>query len=323
MMQVLRAAVEAAVWAPSVHNTQPWSFCVSGAEVRLSADPERRLRVTDPDGRQMLISCGAALFNLRIALRALGHRPVVRLLPDPDSPLLLATVRAGEPAPPDELAGLLYGEIERRRTHRSGFTALPIADELVDELVAAAGNEGARLIPVRADPMLRVLAALTGAAQEIQATDRRYALEMARWARPPGSARRDGVPADSYPTARRRGVPYHFAERDYGRGEGWGGGDEEPICAGTGLVVLLTTEGDTREDWLVAGQALQRVLLQASAYGVSAAFHGQALEMPDLRAFIRRHVCGGAHPQLLMRLGFALDEASSVRRPVAEVLREP
>ncbi len=81
-----------AVWAPSVHNTQPWRFTAAGQQVSLYADADRGLAVADPDGREMMISCGAALFNVRLALRSLGYIPETRVLPDPGQPALVARV---------------------------------------------------------------------------------------------------------------------------------------------------------------------------------------------------------------------------------------
>jgi len=57
--------IATAARAPSVHNTQPWRFRVGEFAIELYADMGRKLR-TDPLGREMLISCGAALFGLRL-----------------------------------------------------------------------------------------------------------------------------------------------------------------------------------------------------------------------------------------------------------------
>ena len=81
--------IATAARAPSVHNTQPWRFRAGQYVIELYADQRRKLRV-DPAGREMLISCGAALFGLRLAVRSLGYLPVVKLLPDPDRLRLLA-----------------------------------------------------------------------------------------------------------------------------------------------------------------------------------------------------------------------------------------
>src|SRR5690348_7050616 len=78
--------VASAVWAPSVHNTQPWYFTAAGQEISLYADDSRMLPAADPSGREMMISCGASLFTARLALRALGWIPQVRVLPDPANP---------------------------------------------------------------------------------------------------------------------------------------------------------------------------------------------------------------------------------------------
>ncbi|SEU26381.1 Acg family FMN-binding oxidoreductase [Nonomuraea wenchangensis] len=314
----VQAALEAARWAPSVHNTQPWSFAVSGDEIGLRADTERRLRVGDPAGRELLISCGAALFNLRTAIRRAGFEPVVRVLPDPDRPSLLALVRPGAEVEPDEHTRVLAGEFERRRTHRSGFTTLPVPDRLVQALARTAGEEGAALL-VLAPPAAEAVAALTRAAQIVQSEDRPRHLEVVRWARPPGSARKDGVPAGAYPHDEPRTDPA-FAQRDYAWRHDWGNPADQAGSTSPGVVTVLTTADDTRQDWLNAGQALQHVLLKASAYGVSAAFHTQALEMDHLRAFLREELCAGARPQMIMRLGITFDDAETVRRPVGDLL---
>ena len=98
----------AAVWAPSVHNTQPWRFTVRGQQISLYADAERQLRVADPDGREMMISCGAALFTARLAVRSLGYLPEICLLPDPGQPLLVARVSWQRRAACTEFASVVY-----------------------------------------------------------------------------------------------------------------------------------------------------------------------------------------------------------------------
>jgi uncharacterized spore protein YtfJ len=108
-----------AVLAPSGHNTQPWLFSVDGDTVELYADRTQALAVVDPEDRELTISCGAALFNLRVALRHWGYRrdDQVELLPDPADADLLARVRlvGGEPPAPEEIA--LSEAIPGRRTN--------------------------------------------------------------------------------------------------------------------------------------------------------------------------------------------------------------
>ena len=97
--QVARYVVTEAIWAPSVNNTQPWRFVADGQQISLHADAGRGLPMADPDGREMMISCGAALFNVRLALRTIGYIPQTLLLPDPGQPTLVAQVSWRQRAP--------------------------------------------------------------------------------------------------------------------------------------------------------------------------------------------------------------------------------
>lgn len=219
---ILRAVGDA-VWAPSVHNTQPWRFGVAGTRISLRADPDRRLDVADPDGREMLISCGAALYTLRLSLRALGYAPVVTVLPDPARPHLLADVdlETGEPA--DRQTLLAHAQIARRRSHRGGFLADPVPPEVVAAMRYDAGHEGARLIEAVDPHVTNALAALTDAAEHVQRRSPAYAAEIARWAPSPRTSRQDGVQERAYPRTVPQTTP-DFPARDFARGHGWGCG---------------------------------------------------------------------------------------------------
>jgi nitroreductase len=116
MVDELQIAVEQAVRAPSSHNTQPWSFRVEGNVVGLYADVRRRLPSVDSEGRELVISCGAALFTLEVAIAHLGYEPQVDVLPDPQTPELIAMVTAGPDRPPSEPADKLFKAIPYRRT---------------------------------------------------------------------------------------------------------------------------------------------------------------------------------------------------------------
>ncbi len=319
--QVARYVVATAVWAPSVHNTQPWRFTVGGQQISLYADTSRRLAVADPDGREMMISCGAALFSVRLALRSMGYVPRTRVLPDPGQPELVARVSWPERADADEFERRLARHLLTRRTHRGAFDPEPLPSGLLAALRAGASREGTALRIVADDGRRAALAAaVENAESELRLNGERLR-ELARWTPAPGSACRDGVPATAYPARAERTEP-HFPGRDFARGHGWG---VPPLSAAgsrraAGVAGLLTTTADRPADWVNAGQALQRILLTASTAGAAVALHSQPLELPWLREFIRTQLSDDAYPHLVLRFGLVTQVAVSVRRDPEDVL---
>jgi hypothetical protein len=314
--------VAAAVWSPSVHNTQPWWFSTDGRELILYADSGRQLMVADPSGREMLISCGAALFTARLALRSLGWIPRTAVLPDPADPLVIARLSWRQRAVPASYELRLFDQVLQRRTHRGGFDRLPIAPELLRALQAGATRDGAELRIITNEVGRAFLAAMVQTAEQTLRLSDPHVSELAAWTSPPGSPRPDGVPATSYPAHPTRMIP-DFPSRDFAHGNGWGipPSSAYPAAHSPGVICLLTTPGDGPADWVNAGQALQRTALTAAAWGVATAVHSQPLELPWLRQLIHSHVRDRSHPQLLLRLGTVTQTAISVRRPPTSVLR--
>jgi hypothetical protein len=319
--EVTAYVVGAAVWAPSVHNTQPWWFAADGGGIALYADFSRLLGVADPSGREMMISCGAALFTAKLALRSLGFVAETRVLPDRANPLLVARLRWRRRAAPARFELRLFSQVTRRRTHRGGFEPLPLMPGLLGALRQGAERDGTALRVAADEGSTAALAAVVEMAERVQRSDSDYSRELAAWAPPPGSQRLDGVSPSSYPARPDRTNPY-FPGRDFARGHGWGLPVSSPAAATrfTGVACLLTTPADTAVDWVHAGHALQRILLTSASYGAAAALASQPVEVGWLREMIRIQLGDGSYPQLVLRLGNVIQNAVSVRRPPGSVL---
>ncbi|MEV0308264.1 Acg family FMN-binding oxidoreductase [Nonomuraea fuscirosea] len=304
----VRRLLVAAGQAPSVLNTQPWRFRVPGRElVEVYADPERRLRVSDPRGRNQHVSCGAALLNLRLAVRTAGRRPMVFLLPSPEEqPDLLAAVRLGAAIPATTEHRELYDLVPARRTSRRPYFDRRIPPAVMAELRLAASREGARLVTLDRHGTADLLEYAAMAEDELS-RDHDYRAELAAWTvRGPLY---DGVADYALaPRASRDPSPV----RDFGRQHGEARFEERPQLA------VLTTPGDRPADWLRAGQALQRMLLVATRHGVSASYLNQPLDLRDMRKRRDPHHRRG-HPQMIIRLGYGPYVPRSPRRPAAEL----
>ncbi|GGO98964.1 Acg family FMN-binding oxidoreductase [Wenjunlia tyrosinilytica] len=311
----LEKLISAAVAAPSMHNTQPWRYRLdSGTRtLELHAATERAVRHADPNGRALRISAGASLFNLRVAADHLGWEPVVRLLPDPGEPTLLATVRLAGPPRADTHGGRdLYEAIWRRHSSRFPFSDRRLPAEVVNQLIEAARAEGACAHFPGTDETCRLLE-LTAEGERRNLADSERRGESDSWVReradtgiPPGAVgpldAGAHLPMRSFtePGFPRRPPPAVFEPRP--------------------LIAVLTTAFDGPGDWLRSGQALQRILLVATANGVRASLLHQALEWPDLRWALRDTHDGPEHAQMLIRLGYGPSGPTTPRRSPQEVL---
>jgi len=313
--------VRVAARAPSLHNTQPWRFKISEDAVELYADRRRQLP-EDPDGRELLISCGAALYGLRLAVRSLGHRPEVDLLPGragscPAAAGPLARVRLGAAAPVTPGERKLLAAVPHRHTHRGPFEPGPLPGGLLPRLRRDAAAEGAALTVVAQEQAGPDLAAIVAVASLRQALDPVSRADVERWTRDLGSPARDGVPAYAFPPTPDEPAGW-LPPRDFDLGRGLGrlpaGGPPAPVTA------VLATPRDGEEDWLRAGQALHRLLLRAASQWVFGNLQTQPLKVVWVRALIRNQLSLPGWPQMLLQFGLARTTHSTARRPPAELI---
>jgi len=314
----LRDLVELATRAPSVHNTQPWHWCVSGERVSLFADGSRQLEHADPDARDLVISCGAALHHLNVAAAARGWRARIRRMPNPYNDAQLANVSfRPDPATPDALAALDI--LTRRRTDRRRPSSWPVPRERLDELLALGPATGVTIVAVVSRQARAELLQILAEAEAAQRLNRRYVDEIVSW-----TGREDdaGIPASSL---LRRGSatdapmpPSRFPSGSLTDHHA----DLQPVEPA--LLAICTSSDDTASR-LRAGEALSAMLLKGSADGLAMVPLSQAIEVARTRHLLQHELLGDvACPQIIVQVGWALDAGEQVpltpRRPVDDVL---
>jgi len=311
----LRRLVAAATAAPSLHNSQPWRFVLHPDRIELHADPGRLLRVADPMGRELHISCGAALFNLEVAMRAQGRHARPRLLPSPDDRRHLATLPVGPPARISRHDTALHAAIRRRHTQRGPFHERTPPQAVLDQLTVAAREEGADLVFVD-EPDRTALLGVVRSAEAQQEADPGYRLELHAWTT--HGDRDEGVPTSAYaPVDPTRRLPV----RDF---EAGGVQPPEQTFAQyeeSAPIAVLTTPEDSPLQWLRAGQALQRVLLTATVEGLVASMFTQPLELPPVRDLLI-DAPRMRWPQMILRIGYGPAAEPTPRRPLDDVIDE-
>jgi nitroreductase len=313
----VQSALEVAVRAPSIHNTQPWRWRLDEDGLALLADRSRQLAVADPDGHSLVLSCGAALCLAEVGLRAQGRQIETDVFPKPDDPDLLAritSVGVGEPADDDVARA---DAALRRRCDRRPFSDHRLAESEVESLQAAASDTRARVdVPTLEDQRIDLAVAVSWA-DRIERDDAAYIAEMSHWLHDPEvHALSDGIPVDVVPHVpaehpRHVDVPLRdfelgmsgrqLVERDV---------DEHPVIA------VVMTDFDNPTDHLWAGHSMMRLMLQAELTGLATCPLSQAVDFAAFRTRVQRVMGWVGYPQIMLRVGYP-------RAPTTEIVRTP
>jgi nitroreductase len=314
-VETIRSALALAVRAPSVHNSQPWQWRVGDRSLHLYADPDLHLRQTDPDARDMMISCGASLNHCVVAFAALGWQSKVHRLPNPDESHRLASIELYR-YPANDVDITLAAAIPRRRTDRRNYSSWPVPQGDLALMAARAARAG---VTLRRVDELGTLKSLVSQAATRHANNYDYLTELTTWSGRYASTA--GVPARSAPESDpAAAIPGRaFAGAALAQTPDVDPADDKAV------VIALGTAADDDVSRLRAGEATSLVLLTATALGLASCPITEPLEIPEIRADVRADVFGAdEYPQMLLRIGWAPVNAdplsSTPRRDLSEVV---
>lgn len=309
----INVITRAAMRAPSVHAMRPWKLRLADNRVELSERPDAVLPRHDPLGRDRMISCGAALANVELALRVLGRNTRTTLFPDERMPWVVALLDSPARRPPSTVESERYSAIFRRHSYRAQFADRPVDRATRDLLVAAHGSQDdiacpAQLRPVEGAAELTSLAELLEYAGAVLRSDADYQRELSTWT----GAERGllAVPAPAADT-----LPWAGLVRSSTRLPGVATLSER---LGRECALVLMTPDDAPVDHLRAGVALERTWLAATAAGLVGSVQTQALHVPEVRAGLIETLELAGYPQLVFRAGYPAETAPTRHTPLAD-----
>ncbi|HRC55494.1 MAG TPA: hypothetical protein PKU97_06180 [Kofleriaceae bacterium] len=321
VVEQLRFLVRYAILAPSTHNSQPWKFRVTDHSVELWSDPSRMLDRIDPDRRQLFMSCGGALANLRIAMRRFGNSDQVLYLPTPKRPDHLATLHLGPPHDTTPQDRSLCDAITRRRTNRGKYEERALPDPVASQILEISNRPGCWMVELEQGSK-REIADIVARADAQQLGDPSFREEFAQWLAPRGSRRRDGIPMakKDLPSALPLAGTMILRRFDIGAGVA---AREHELVTHSPMLTVLGTDEDTPLSWLIAGEAMQDAFLTATHLGVATSYLNQAIEEQELRPRVAAASGRGGFPQLILRWGYGpSDVPPTPRRALEDVLFE-
>jgi nitroreductase len=314
--------VRYAILAPSGHNTQPWLFEVHDESLNLLADRTRALPVIDPDDRELIISCGAALTNLVVAMKYFGFEPDITYFPVDNDNDLLATVKIKtRDYQPNDEDKMFFKSILKRRTNR-----LPFADDVVDgitkqKLIAiTTEDKDVRFSIVDDADKKEEITKLIEIADRAQSQNKSFCRELAQWVHPNRSNSKDGIPGYAFGMGDliSYGSPFFIGNLNWGDIQA---GRDRNLVKGSPLLAYMETKKDKPFEWLRTGMALERILLKAAYEGIAASYLNQPLEVPELFEKFKLLVDSPNYPQMILRMGYGKEVKSTPRRDVEDVIK--
>ena len=310
---VLEETIQLACRAPSFHNSQPWRWIDTGQALELHLDPARLVQ-SDTSGRLALLSCGAVLDHLRVAMRAAGWTTNVDYYPNPNDHKHIASLDfTAAPFVTDGHKQRAHA-IRTRRTDRLAYAAPPDWDRLESTVRQAVGD--AAIVDVLGDGARPELVRASALAEADRRYDVAYHADLDWWTSSfdpavgiPHSALVSSAEGDRVGLGRQFPVTHH--------------GDRRPeVGDDRAEIVVLSAHEDTRLDVLRCGEALSAVLLDATMAGAASCTLTHLTELPSGLAVVRA-LTGRELPQVLIRIGVAPageeSPAPTPRRPLREV----
>lgn len=309
----IKSFIQQATFAPSSHNTQPWRFRLNDESVFLFADKTRALPVNDPHNRELTISCGCALMNLRVAAAQAGFDCTIDTYPDATNNDLLAALTFKHAESSTLPLSSLAPAIAKRRTYRKNFTPRSVPPAVLKSLIDALPKEDVWLEVIETEESRYAIAELVSEGDATQWSNKAWRRELADWMHSQRHGDGLSVPAFTAPitklVVRTFDMGKHTSKKDKQLAE------QSPVLA------VLATISDGRRDWLSAGQALQRLLLSAQINGLQASYLNQPLQVASLRPKLQRFLTKQGAAQIILRLGFPQDDVKATpRRPLDEVI---
>jgi nitroreductase len=314
--------VRYAILAPSTFNTQPWKFLVTTDGIQVFVDYARRMPVADPGNRELIMSAGAAIMNLRVAAARFNLQCAVAYnysgaSEDPVAELRLSPAETHQ----RPHAGLvdLFGAMTFRHTSRKSFLVSRVPSSVLTRLQQLEeGSEASMLISTDGELNTKV-ADLIAEADRTRMSDPAYRHDIAEWLRPGVTPSRDGLPGDALGQDERVAAVNSWATKVIDPGKQRAAQDRN-LCIQAPALVAICGE-DAIPYWLAAGELLEKVLLFLTREGLFSSYFNSPVQIPALRIQLRKLLGAPSWPHLLLRIGYSLNEpVLTPRRPLEDFL---